>query len=94
MITISTWMHHDATGVGARLRRRKRPVISTSRVNAHRDRKNAGVGVFRVELPMQQLCSALEAAGHLEGDDNLNDAFVREALQIWLEDLITYGPRR
>jgi hypothetical protein len=53
-----------------------------------------GLGVFRVELPWLELLAALEAAGHLEGDDGQNGAFVREALQTWLEEMLAYGPRR
>jgi hypothetical protein len=93
-ITISAWVHHDATGLRVRSRRRKKPEISTHRVHAHRHRKHDGVGLFRVELPMHELCEALEAAGHLEGSDRCSDAFVREALQIWLEELLAYGPRQ
>jgi hypothetical protein len=53
-----------------------------------------GLGVFQVELSWQALRAALEAAGHLEGDKRYHDTFVRDALQIFLEDWIAHGPRR
>jgi hypothetical protein len=90
-ITISAWLHHDSTGVATRARRRVAPKTSTHHVHAFRRRKREGVRPFRVELPLRKLRLVLEAAGHLEGADYRDDHFVAEALQIWLEELLTYG---
>jgi hypothetical protein len=66
---------------------------SAPRVAAHRRRMRDGLGVFQVELSWQALRAALGAAWRLEGK-RYNDNFVRDALQIFLEDWIAYGPRR
>jgi hypothetical protein len=85
-ITISAWLRHEPDeGVRARATHKR---LSTPRSNAHKRRKREGLVQFKVELPPRKLRAALKAAGHLEGDDDVD-----EALQIFLEDFIDYGPR-
>jgi hypothetical protein len=90
-IAIAATVRHEARGLTARAHRHKR---SAPRVAAHRRRMRDGRAVFRVELSVPELLVALEAAGHLEGADRHDDHFVRDALQIFLEDWIAHGPRR
>jgi hypothetical protein len=67
---------------------------STPRVLAHLRRRRERRGLFRLELPWDELRDALEAAGHLQGPDRYDDQRVRDGLQLWLDEMLAYGPRR
>jgi hypothetical protein len=87
-ITIAATMQHEARGLTARSRRRKRPPISTERVRQHRERRRQGVIKLRITVNERVLIEALERLGHLEGLDFMVDGFVREAAQILFEEAL------
>jgi hypothetical protein len=58
-ITISATMRHEARGLTARSRRRKRPAISTERVRQHRERRRQGVIELRIVVSERELIEAL-----------------------------------